>query len=118
MGALIWPLAETEAQKYKEVLDTLERTRSSIDEAANIDDVVLNPRTFIDYSNALYGEYHDTYSEKVNDWAESGKKIKDGFIRFQTSRDLVYLEASTQYGIWFARIGLRYPDPPESATGS
>jgi hypothetical protein len=115
MGALIWPEAEYEARKYKAVLDTINNTQSSINKAAD-NHPIIRPVTFTNQTGDLYGEYFEIYADRVDEWIKAEKKIEEGFVRFQTSRGFIQLEASTQYGIWTARIGLRYPDPPESST--
>jgi hypothetical protein len=118
MGALIWPEAPKEASKYRAVLEVIEKTRANIDEAADIHDNYFNSNTYIDRSNAIYGEFYDTYSGRVNDWVKSGKKIRFDFEKFQMGRDLLQFYAEEQYEIWTERIGLRYPDPPPSPTNS
>jgi hypothetical protein len=116
MGGLRFPEAEAEAKKYQMVLDTIERTRECIDNAADINSAGhISPSSVLDQTTSLYGEYYDIYTGRTDEWLQSALKIIDAFIQFQTSREFIYLEANMQYLIWQSRIGLTYPDPPESA---
>ena len=111
MGALIWPMAEAEAAKYKAVMDTINAEQSSIDKAAN--DSNHNKARLVDGQGNLSKEYYDAFEGKAQEWSLSAKAAATSYTTFKTLMADVYLKAQEQYSMWAGRIGQRYPDPPQ-----
>jgi len=119
MGALIWPMAQEEAQKYRAVMDVISGARAALNKAASVSSRVhLTPSNFSDHSGTLYGEYFDVFDGKVPDWTQSAKSMSDGFSTFISNMESVNAYAMEQYLMWSGRIGLRYPDPPTTTVSS
>ena len=110
MGALIWPMAEAEAAKYRAVMNTIETEQSIIDKAAN--DSNHNKALLVDGQGILSKEYYDAFDVRAQEWSQSAKTATTSYITFKTGMADVYLEAKEQYSMWSGRIGQRYPDPP------
>jgi hypothetical protein len=114
MGSLIWPQAEAEARKYKHTIDAINEERPKINKAASHDwNYKLENWSWSDYSDYPYGDYHDIFKARAEEWFSKAEGFVAAFAAFKVDMESVLAYAHTQYAIWHGRIGLRHPDPIE-----
>jgi len=119
MGALIYPEAQGEADKYQNVMNTINNAQPIIDKVAAADTHYnIKQSNFTDAQGNLYQDYYATYEGKVSEWTSEAKGLSSDFTTFKTAMSSCYSFAEEQQAMWASRIGLRYPDPPPDDSNS